>query len=162
MKCDNCGAPLRLVAGRDYFCCDYCVTFHYPADTDESADGVKPLGEQAATNCPVCHAGLGVGSVEGRHVDYCAKCQGVFVSNDDFAGIVNARRARHTGPPDRPVPIDPEQLKRVLRCPACGKRMDAHPYYGPGNVVIDSCGACRMVWLDRGEIATIEAAPGER
>ena len=40
-------------------------------------------------------------------------------------------------------------------CPGCGEQMEVHPYYGPGNVLIDSCGECALVWLDRGEIATI-------
>jgi Zn-finger nucleic acid-binding protein len=38
--------------------------------------------------------------------------------------------------------------------------MDVHPYYGPGNVVIDTCGKCGLVWLDHGEMAVIENAPG--
>jgi Zn-finger nucleic acid-binding protein len=40
--------------------------------------------------------------------------------------------------------------------------MDVHPYYGPGSQVIDSCPHCRLVWLDAGELAAIERAPGRR
>ena len=39
--------------------------------------------------------------------------------------------------------------------------MDVHPYYGPGNVVIDTCSACDMVWLDYGELKQITDAPGQ-
>jgi Zn-finger nucleic acid-binding protein len=38
--------------------------------------------------------------------------------------------------------------------------MDVHPYYGPGAVVLDSCARCTLIWLDHGEIAAIERAPG--
>jgi len=38
--------------------------------------------------------------------------------------------------------------------------MDVHPYYGPGNVVIDTCGQCYLVWLDHGELKQIADAPG--
>jgi Zn-finger nucleic acid-binding protein len=38
--------------------------------------------------------------------------------------------------------------------------MDVHPYYGPGNVVIDSCSACDLIWLDHGELTQITDAPG--
>jgi Zn-finger nucleic acid-binding protein len=38
--------------------------------------------------------------------------------------------------------------------------MATHPYYGPGNVVIDTCTACDLVWLDFGELAQIVDAPG--
>jgi Zn-finger nucleic acid-binding protein len=40
--------------------------------------------------------------------------------------------------------------------------MEVHPYYGPGNVVVDSCCHCGLVWLDAGEISMIETAPGAR
>ena len=39
--------------------------------------------------------------------------------------------------------------------------MDTHPYYGPGNVVIDSCDRCELVWLDFGELKQIVDAPGQ-
>jgi Zn-finger nucleic acid-binding protein len=39
--------------------------------------------------------------------------------------------------------------------------MDVHPYYGPGNVVIDTCSGCDMVWLDHGELKQIADAPGQ-
>ncbi len=39
--------------------------------------------------------------------------------------------------------------------------MDTHPYYGPGNVVIDSCESCQAVWLDFGELRQIVNAPGQ-
>lgn len=39
--------------------------------------------------------------------------------------------------------------------------MDVHPYYGPGNVAIDSCSACNLVWLDFGELRQITHAPGQ-
>jgi Zn-finger nucleic acid-binding protein len=38
--------------------------------------------------------------------------------------------------------------------------MDTHPYYGPGNVVIDNCGRCGLVWLDFGELDRIISAAG--
>ncbi|MEO5896194.1 MAG: hypothetical protein ABIS06_10865 [Vicinamibacterales bacterium] len=39
--------------------------------------------------------------------------------------------------------------------------MDTYPHYGPGNVVIDNCAGCDLVWLDFGEIRQIVAAPGK-
>jgi hypothetical protein len=39
--------------------------------------------------------------------------------------------------------------------------MATHPYYGPGNVVIDSCASCELVWLDFGELEQIVKAPGK-
>ena len=39
--------------------------------------------------------------------------------------------------------------------------MSTHPYFGPGNVVIDNCEACELVWLDFGELKQIVDAPGK-
>ncbi|MGD0548268.1 MAG: hypothetical protein ABR991_10645, partial [Terracidiphilus sp.] len=39
-------------------------------------------------------------------------------------------------------------------------RMDAHFYGGPGNVVIDSCEECCVIWLDRGEARRIARSAG--
>ncbi len=39
--------------------------------------------------------------------------------------------------------------------------MDTHSYAGPGNVIVDSCGTCFLIWLDRGELTRIAHAPDE-
>ena len=92
---------------------------------------------------------------------YCGGCLGVLIRNDLFGTIINVRRARRDAMPQEPVkPIDVKQYERHLDCPNCHRRMETHPYYGPGNVVIDSCGRCQYVWLDHGELARIERAAG--
>jgi len=42
------------------------------------------------------------------------------------------------------------------------RKMDVHPYYGPGNVVVDTCGECGLIWLDHGEMTRVEQASGVR
>ncbi len=161
-NCDNCGAPLTLVEGRGYFYCVYCTTFHFPTDLESSADGVTSLGQEHDAECPICKVALFAGTIEGRRAMYCEKCRGVLLPSDDFGKIVMARRSKYVDQDADPIPLNPEDLKRKVPCPMCGNLMDAHPYYGPGAVVVDSCGRCRMVWLDHGEIAAIERAPGHR
>jgi hypothetical protein len=36
--------------------------------------------------------------------------------------------------------------------------METHPYYGPGNIVVDTCSECGYLWLDHGEISRVENA----
>ena len=36
--------------------------------------------------------------------------------------------------------------------------MDAHFYAGPGNVVIDSCEDCSLIWLDHGKLMRLVLA----
>ncbi len=162
MQCDHCGAPLEIVRGRDLLHCHYCGAFHFSSDPESSADGVTRLGPQRDLACPVCDIHLDHGAAEGAPVHYCQKCRGLLVTNDDFAHIVRVRRAIQEGHTDAPIPLDPQEFKRSTRCPNCQRTMDTHPYYGPGAVVIDSCNGCRLVWLDHGEIAAIQSAPGRR
>jgi Zn-finger nucleic acid-binding protein len=162
MNCTNCGAPMRLIDDRDYFCCDYCSTFHFPEPLEASADGVTPLDQKSDVDCPVCQVPLSAGSIEGHRVLFCETCRGVLVRGENLMQIVRKRRAQRSGPGERPQPLNQEELKRHIHCPVCGRKMDVHPYYGPGNVVIDSCLRCHLTWLDHGEIAAIERAPGAR
>jgi Zn-finger nucleic acid-binding protein len=93
-------------------------------------------------------------------VHSCRNCRGVLVPRQGFARVVNARRAWASGPPREPRPLNPRELEREVRCPFCNARMETHPYYGPGNLVIDSCTACDVIWLDAGELTQIVDAPG--
>jgi Zn-finger nucleic acid-binding protein len=56
--------------------------------------------------------------------------------------------------------LDRAQLKRKLRCSHCGELMATHPYYGPGNIVVDTCFRCHVIWLDYGEMDIVIGAPG--
>lgn len=162
MNCPNCAAPMQLVDRRDYFTCPYCTTFHFPAETSASDDRVRVLGGAADTSCPVCRTALSSATIQGQRVAYCQTCRGILASNGAFRQIAAARRSKHVGPATPPTPLDPAEYERELACPGCGSRMDVHPYYGPGNVVVDTCGACFLIWLDHGELSVIERAPGGR
>lgn len=162
MNCQNCGGPLRPVDRRNYLHCGFCGTSVFPSPLEDSADRIIPLNETTETCCPACDELLHVGAMDGARVQYCESCRGILIASDVFGHLVRKRRAEHKGPDDRPVPLNPEELAQIQACPLCGRDMDVHPYHGPGNVVIDSCGPCRTVWLDHGEMAAIERAPGRR
>ena len=162
MNCTNCGAAMKPIVDRHYLYCAHCSTFHFPGELAESVDRVTPLGDASPAECPVCNLRLASGAVERRPVVYCEKCRGLLVSCADFAYIVKTRRARRSGVDGEVTPLNREELERVVNCPHCQRRMDVHPYCGPGAVVIDTCSQCRVVWLDHGEIGAIENAPGRR
>lgn len=155
MNCPNCSAPMHLVKQRDYFVCDYCGTFHFPK---ESAEGIRLLGKDADATCPVCGETLQAATVEGHLVKACPHCRGLLARQRAFAIIVQKRRANYDGPKTQQRPIHDEERHRRVQCPSCGSVMDNHPYLGPGAVLVDTCGQCALVWLDRGEMTIIERA----
>jgi len=101
-------------------------------------------------------------AMDGMQVEQCEDCQGLLVENNIFAMLVRNRRADFRGAALRPTPLNHELLKLRIPCPGCRRTMEVHPFYGPGNVVIDSCCRCGLVWLDCREMSAIEMAPGMR
>jgi len=160
MNCQNCGGAMELFAARGYFFCRYCGSFHFPEATAD--DGIRLVSDHpAASNCAVCDKPLASAMLDETHaVRYCRNCRGVLIPRRGFAGVVQHRRAWATGTPGPAVPLNPDDLRRKVRCPVCRAAMMTHPYYGPGNVVLDSCESCELVWLDFGELKQIVDAPG--
>jgi len=55
-------------------------------------------------------------------------------------------------------PPDRGDLKRVVQCPQCNRR-NGYPFLRwPGNVIVDTCDDCSLLWLDRGELTRIAHA----
>ena len=160
MNCTNCGAAMALIESRRYFQCRHCGTHHFPQTVE--ADGIRVVGTPAsAPACPVCRTAMAHALLDEDHpVDFCTRCRGVLLPRQSFARVVHKRRAWATEPPAEPVPLHRAALTRELACPKCRRRFDTYPHYGPGNVVIDNCTSCDLVWLDFGEIQQIVEAPG--
>ena len=160
MNCQSCGAAMELFERRRYYFCNHCGTFHFIETPVE--DGVRVLERpQPPTPCPLCAAPLAKSLLDDAYpIQHCERCRGLLIARVSFAHAVGRRRAGQAGPPAEPVPLDRRELKRAITCPSCQTPMDVHPYYGPGNVVIDTCGRCDLVWLDFGELQQITDAPG--
>jgi Zn-finger nucleic acid-binding protein len=161
MNCRNCAAPMDLFDRRRYFFCRHCGAFEFLERTD--GDGIQVLERRPdALPCPLCRAPLAKALLDGHHrVQYCERCRGVALERASFAAAVVGRRAQTTGAGVEPAALDRKELERRVTCPSCRKMMDVHPYFGPGNVIIDTCGTCDLVWLDFGELKQIEDAPGQ-
>jgi Zn-finger nucleic acid-binding protein len=151
---------MELVTARGYFFCRYCGSFHFPETVGD--DGIRVLGDaQAPLSCATCSQPLASAMLdESFPVHYCRNCRGLLTPRASFATVVQRRRAWALDQPGPIVPLDRSELDRKLACPVCKGRMITHPYYGPGNVVIDNCDTCDSIWLDFGELGQIVAAPG--
>ena len=132
---------MRRAGNRPHFHCPACDLYHFP---EETGDGVIVAGEPVGAACPVCRLPLQSALIEDETVCYCDHCRGFLTPMDAFGRIVGKRRARHGSHEQRPEPFDPAELRRVLTCPDCGGRMDAHPYSGGGNAVVDACESCNL------------------
>ena len=158
MKCQHCAATMTLMETKNYFYCEFCAGFEFP---EGNTEGVVVLQEAVDDlTCPVCTNALSLASISDHRVLHCTNCRGVYVANTTFRQIVDALRSESTQS-GTPQPIDLKEYERSVNCPACERRMETHPYYGPGAVVIDSCSACHMIWLDHGELKVIVDASSD-
>ena len=151
---------MALVGSRRYFHCRHCGTYHFPETVE--AGGIRVVGQsREASKCPVCTTAMAHALLDDEHpIDFCARCRGILLPRTSFAMVTQKRRAWATSPPAEALPINREDLKRRLACPKCGGAFDTYPHAGPGNVVIDSCPRCDVIWIDFGEMRQIVDAPG--
>jgi len=157
VSCQKCGGVADAVAGQEYHRCRFCESLIQL--TEVSVDRILPAGVALNSSCPTCARPLQTGLIEGRRVLYCESCFGVVLQHADFCAVVRERAARRAGQePVAPRPIDPSSFQRQLKCPSCRSVMDVHPYYGPGNIVVDTCADCGLMWLDHGELTRVEQA----
>ncbi len=154
-SCKHCGAPLKPVPGKNYWTCEYCLAFWFP---HARKDGIVPGNRFSGHDCPVCRHVLTLSTIEGHEAFWCEKCHGILMKRGTFTRVVEVRRSlNRAGYCDyKPTPLD--TTSRRLICPGCHQPMETHPYYGPGQVVIDSCGDCHLIWLDPGELTQIETS----
>jgi Zn-finger nucleic acid-binding protein len=153
---------MALLESRPCWKCAHCGTIVCP----ESAlvDGVRVLG--AATSdrpvaCPVCGKAMLAAVMDDRvRLHVCAQCKGTLMPRRAFAETVVARRRAASTPVATPPPASRDELQRRITCPSCGTAMITDWYYGPGNIVLDSCVTCDVVWLDGGELRRVIDAPG--
>jgi len=141
--------------------CDYCQSLVFSSDNPLTIDRIIAAGGETDADCPVCQKSLQTGRLEDRPVLYCGGCYGILVRNEHFGAIVRERRTRRKGCEAKAGKLlNTEEYKRQIGCPNCHQKMEVHPYYGPGNIVIDSCNACQYIWLDHGELRTVEQVEG--
>ena len=158
MNCVNCGAAMVLTA-RGFYHCGHCGTNAFPNTVER--DGVRVVGPgDTPRSCSQCDAPLVRAMLDEYLVDYCEKCRGLLVPRRFFAEIVRRRRAWAEGPPVTPIPPDGKEMRRKITCPKCQAQMTTDWYYGPGNIILDRCNACDLVWLDYGELKQVVDAPG--
>jgi Zn-finger nucleic acid-binding protein len=149
---------MALLETRPCWQCGHCATLVCPEEM--AAEGVRVLSD-GEHDCPVCRRPMLRGVIDDRErIETCPQCQGILMARRAFAVTLTARRRRSSGPTVTPLHTDAAELARRIACPLCGSRMTTDWYYGPGNIVIDTCPTCDVVWLDGGEFQRVVEAPG--
>lgn len=157
MNCMNCGAPMKLLLNRQHFYCEYCTSLYFP---EKNEDGIRILKESSKINCPLCKVSMVYGFIDKTQILSCLNCGGMLVDQEIFLIVIDYLRANSDKPPINPPAVDLSELDRQLVCPNCSRKMSTHLYAGPGNLVVDNCVHCSLIWLDNKEFDRIIRAPG--
>jgi Zn-finger nucleic acid-binding protein len=170
LRCPSCGAPVpeadrscahcgSLLATRR---CANCFTLN-PHDARKCTRcGADLPSETLSTSaagkpCPDCRVPLVARTTGVLGYAECARCGGLFLSNEVFETVVEGAEARAAA---RAVEADWAQEVRVparfhyRKCPQCGELMMRRNYGGGSGVILDVCGK-HGVFLDRGELTGI-------
>lgn len=158
----ECGSALVIASGFDHANCANCSCHWFPTSIEDSQDGIVPQNRETPFQCLRCSVSLEVGKQGNTEVCFCPQCRGFVIDSESLGGLIQSRRAAYCGPDDAPTLVDVNELDIHGRCPACEQTMEAHHYFGPGNIILDTCSTCKLAWLDHGEFAKIIRAPGKR
>lgn len=159
--CPACGAPITPKPDTEGYKCDYCHAVFYPGEEEDSVVvSTAPANSSSSLECPICRQPLVAAAIARIPVQFCSECRGFLLPMNALPSLIEARKADVCKPAVQTAP-DHADLQRSVQCPQCHRRMDTHFYAGPGNVILDSCSSCFLIWLDRGELARIANAPDE-
>lgn len=160
MNCKQCGAPMVLIRERSYYHCEHCGSYHFP---DPNHEGLRILGENPdGLKCPQCEISLSMMIADDFYRGFqCPNCRGLLFNRSSFRDVIDRRRATTQAPPAPVSTFNPTELERRTDCPICFQKMETFQYLGPGNIVIDTCHADDLIWLDYGELNKVVNAPGK-
>ena len=111
----------------------------------------------------------GCGSMEntlykGAEIDVCPSCLGVWLDEAELADIVAAADDRW--PPgvvewafartERRLSLSASEDERPLECPSCACSLHEANYEGDSGVIIKTCQHRHGVWLNRGDLVTLQ------
>lgn len=141
---------MDLIPKRDYFFCRYCGTYHF---LHENEDGVKLTGIKDVAKCPECDENLHLGIISKEPILHCEKCRGNLVKTKSVNIILKDNAIRKLAlPSNKQLALDHGDRPKQHKCPGCHQAMDSHPFHGTGNIYVESCGKCLLVWFDYKEI----------
>ena len=115
-------------------------------------------------NCPKDQAELSRRIYEADiEVDECGVCHGVWLDAGELTKIQETTEKDYTEELSRPpdyvgaaFALASARNEAPRSCPRCGEALDKRDYGFSSSVMIDSCVRGHGVWLDAGELSSLE------
>ena len=102
--------------------------------------------------CERCDTDMQTVFYEGVTIQLCMSCKGIFLSKKKLGIIEDSREIEI--PDDTPYPRNGVEVRR--HCPKCEIGMKKVRHGKIRSTMIDYCETCTGIWLDKGELASIQ------
>jgi len=94
---------------------------------------------------------------QGVEIDRCPVCQGIFLDKGELEHLIEENLGTHADNLQEASGYDTDEME--AHCPRCRKQMLR--LEGPGNINMDWCDSCEAVFLDKGELASLQLFQAE-
>lgn len=116
------------------------------------------LNKSTSFRCPKCKVFLVSRMFGNIEVDYCPKCAGLWFEENEL-NLLKDERDRELRWLDIDLWEEETEFKvssGIRICSSCGVPL-YEVRYGSSKVIVDVCGLCKGIWLDKGEFEKIIA-----
>ncbi len=105
-------------------------------------------------NCPKCKTEPMKQEIfEGIEVDRCPACKGLYLDSGELKGLL-AKKMGNTADTLGFSAISDHMDRINALCHRCNENMNV--MIGPGDIRVDLCPNCKAIFLDQGELASIQ------
>lgn len=122
-----------------------------------SASPTAPSSATSRSTCLDCGAPLVDRAVAGEALSECTACGSLRLSRSALNQLRGRSPEAHpllAASPADPPSHTPPRLGAIRKCPVCQSTVLSHPF-GGGNVRVESCESCELVFLRRTRLAAI-------
>jgi Zn-finger nucleic acid-binding protein len=148
MHCENCGGSVLGGTANNNLRCDFCEASRCEKVLRKVAARIKLLRGSTDVECPGCSQELRLGKLSKSKVLHCTHCRGLLMTTGTLREMVRQQRSKQPRVGPAPQAVAGTAFRRSVACPQCTMLLELHPYHGPGQVMIESCGRCNLVWFD--------------
>jgi Zn-finger nucleic acid-binding protein len=112
------------------------------------------LFEMIMRNCPKCKIPMPSSTLRVQEIERCEECNGTFFDKGELDSIINLIEIYRSVELDE-LDVSIENTERVpYLCPSDSSEMLRKEYPG---AILDECSKCAGLWLDDGEISSLNA-----
>ncbi len=105
-------------------------------------------------NCPKCRTELMVQETfEEIDIDRCPACKGLFLDSGELKALISKKMGNKADTLGFSSTSDHMDKVKAF-CVSCNKDMQA--MLGPGEIRIERCPDCKAIFLDQGELASLQ------